>query len=252
MLRTQKFDQIINICSNLLNNFLPAKQFLDYVDHRISKEAQLKFQLGYFPDLNNLNVLDGIIDNKILFDTELVYNKKIFDAGQSFEVIQPILQHHNLVMPYKDVYGEIIAMVGRTLLSDSEREDLNISKYKNTFFDKGKHLFGLFDNKHDIIKENCAIIVEGQFDCITCVDYGIKNVVALGSASFTESQAALLLRYTDNIKIMLDNDPAGIKGRDKIIKRYKNIFNIKQIFIPDGYKDIDEFLKDGGKLDFIS
>ena len=121
----------------------------------------------------------------------------------------------------------------------------NISKYKNTTILKAMNLFGLYEAKREIIAKDAVFIVEGQFDCITCHRFGFKNVVALGSASFTKYHFLLLKRYANNIYLLLDNDDAGRKQTEKIISRYGDLVNIVPITIPSCYKDIDECLVKG-------
>jgi len=85
-------------------------------------------------------------------------------------------------------------------------------------------------------------LVEGQFDVIKAHERGLKNIVALGNSNMSPYQAALLSRYTDTVFVVLDNDDAGEKGRKKMEEKYGNDLNIVNLFLPDGYKDIDEYL----------
>ena len=238
------FDDIVNCCSDLLNNFPDAKPIAEYANKRLSESALKKFGFGYFPSNNHLPVLEEMVGSEKLSKLDLIYDRIVQDGISSRKIRHSGLENHNLILPYRDVYGEIIALVGRSLLSDEERRENNIPKYKNTAFDKRKHLFGLYEAKQSIINNNIAYIVEGQFDCITAHDKGLNNVVALGSSSMTFEQFALIMRYTNNLIIMLDNDLAGRLGTEKIIKYYSKYANIKKAVIPRGYKDIDEYLSD--------
>jgi DNA primase len=157
-------------------------------------------------------------------------------------------------MPFRNIYGKIVAMVGRNLLTDQERKDKKISKYKNTAesteFKKGHLLFGLYENKQHILDQNCVYVVEGQFDVIKAAEIGFRNVVALGTSNMTAYQFSVISRYTNNIFLLLDNDVSGEKGRKKIIENFGNFANIRNFYIPDEFKDIDEYITKGGISDY--
>ncbi len=243
------FESVINCCRDLLLNFPDAKDIADYADKRLSHNGQETFTFGYFPTNNNLQTLINTIGETKLKELELLDRKIINDRN----VFYSRMQEHNLVMPYRDVYGNVIGIVGRTIFDDEKRKDLDIPKYKNTSratgLAKGSHLFGLYNAKKYIIENNCVYVVEGQFDCITAYDKGLKNVVALGTSSMTFEQFALLTRYTNNIMLLLDNDDVGKSGTEKIIKNYSMYANIRIIELPRGVKDIDEFLSDNSVED---
>jgi DNA primase len=233
------YSKIIDVCRDLLLNFPNAKQVQDYIDNRISREAQDKFSLGYFPSVEYLYLLTDIIDRFLLEELNLLYYKQNRDGLSVIKEIHSQFESHNLIMPYRNVYGDTIGIVGRRLCSDE-----NITKYKNTEFAKGKHLFGLYEAKHSIIDNDCVYIVEGQFDCISAHSRCLNNFVALGSSSMTADQLSLVLRYTENIILLLDNDAAGIAGMNKIVEHFDKYANIKIGKIPEQYKDIDEYLRE--------
>ena len=149
-------------------------------------------------------------------------------------------------MPYRDLYGRVVAIVGRSLLNDKEREAIGVPKYKNTVFTKGSHLFGLNDARNSIIKEDKAYVVEGQFDMIKAFEKGITNVVAVGNSNITGYQLGLLRRYTNNIVLLFDTDEAGRMGADKAMGKFKQYANLRDVCLPAGYKDFDEFLGENG------
>jgi len=127
---------------------------------------------------------------------------------------------------------------------------LKIPKYKNTSetnaFKKGNLLFGLYENKQSIIEKDCVYIVEGQFDVIKAVEKGFTNIVALGNSHMTSYQFSVISRYTDNIFLLLDNDEAGEKGRKRIVEKFGKLANIQNFYLPESYKDIDEYFTKTG------
>jgi DNA primase len=251
------FEAVVSCCRDLLINFPDAKDVADYADKRLSRAGQEKFSFGYFPAHKNLQALIAMVGEEKLSKLELIYDRIVQDGVSNRKITRSSMENHNLVMPYKDVYGNVIGLVGRTILNDEQRNKANIPKYKNTSRDtglvKGSHLFGLFESKDSIIKNNLAFIVEGQFDCITSYDKGLTNVVAAGTSNMTFEQFALITRYTNNIVLLFDNDDAGKTGSDKIIKLYSKYANIKRAELPKGFKDIDEYLSENSieDLNFI-
>lgn len=267
------FDNIVKSCQYLLFNFPEANKAKEYLDQRLSPNIQEIFGFGYFPNDKYLNVLLTMVSEKELIDTKLIYentyndfceddqdealddddyeNSGVFNdhkiklknkIGSTIKTKYLALKDHNLILPYKNVYGDIVAVVGRTILDNYQEH--HIPKYKNTNFKKANNLFGLFEAKETILKEDCVYIVEGQFDCIKAHDKWQSNVVALGSSNMSLYQVALLCRYTKNIFLLLDNDEAGRKGRELIHKKFNNLAKIKDIYVPGPFKDLDEYLSD--------
>jgi DNA primase len=165
---------------------------------------------------------------------------------EKFAKISTFFKQHHLLIPFYDVYGNPISLSGRTLLSDKKQKELKISKYKHLPFIKRFHLFGLNLAYKEIVKKDKVIIVEGQFDAISCYIHGIKNVVALCGSKLTFEQIVLLKRFTNNFDLLLDNDEAGEGGFEKANKNSEKLnIHVNKISIPSEYKDIDLCLKDG-------
>lgn len=231
--------KVIEACQYLLNNYSEAQECKEYLSKRLNESSQELFQFGYFPNIQNIEALTSLVDENILNKHSLYYSRDIEDALFPRKVNFSFFEDHPLIMPYKDAYGNIVGIVGRSLLSDKERK---FSKYKNTNFLKSRHLFGLYENKKSILDKGCVFIVEGQFDTIKSVENGFNNIVSLGSAGMSDYQVSLISRYTDNVCLLLDNDEAGEKGREKIINKYGKYINIHNFYLPEPYKDIDEYL----------
>ncbi len=239
-------DKIVESCQFLLNNFPEAQDCRSYLDSRLTKESQEKFQFGYFPNIHNLQALTALVGEEPLIKEKLLSHKIIEDSLCPRTITFSHFEHHPVIMPFRNCYGKTVALVGRSLLSEKERKTLKIDKYKNTYdspqFKKGNLLFGLYENKQSILDQNCVYIVEGQFDVIKAVEKGFNNIVALGNASMTAYQFSVISRYTDNIFLLLDNDEAGAKGRERIVNNFGKYANIRNFYLPDGFKDIDEYL----------
>ena len=244
-------NKVVGACRSLLYNHPIASSTLNYLNNRVSKTNQEKFQFGYFPTDEYIDALTEQISKDKLIDINLLYKWFVPDGIYTTSFDRGALSGHNLIMPYKDAYGNTVALVGRSLLSEKEREEIGIPKYKTTVFTKSIQLFGLNLAKRSIIKNNSVIIVEGQIDCITAHEYGLLNVGALGGVAFTAYQFYLLRRYTKNIYLALDSDEEGQNSAKKIINRYGQLANFKNVVIPTIYKDLDEALRKSQSINSI-
>lgn len=247
-------NKITESCRFLLNNFPEAQECLSYLDTRLNRESQELFQFGYFPNINNLTALTSIVDEEELKNHKLLYSRNIEDSLCYRTINTCHFEDHPLILPFKDPYGNVMALIGRSLLNDEERKDKKLMKYKYTSdFKKGNCVFGLYENKKSILEQDCVYIVEGQLDVIKANQSRFKNVVALGGADMTIYQFSVISRYTNNIFLLLDNDEAGEKGRKRIVSKFDKLANIRNFYLPDGFKDIDEYLSSNSyeSLSFI-
>lgn len=239
-------NKIVESCNFLLNKYPAAQIYKTYLDSRLNQTSQDKFLFGYFPGIKDMSSLSDIVGEDELKKLELLASKEITDSLFPRKVLWNYFENHSLIMPFRDTYGKIVALVGRTLLSSEEMKKVNISKYKNTKetneFKKGNLLFGLYENKQSIIDKNCVYIVEGQFDVIKANEIGFNNIVALGNNNMTSYQFSVISRYTNNIFLLLDNDDAGQKGRKRIVSKFGHLANIYNFYLPDNNKDIDEYI----------
>jgi DNA primase len=241
------YDSITRACQYLLHNYPGAEPVREYLNSRLNLETQHQFQFGYFPNIEEMSLLTDFVGQEVLIKHKLLTRRIIEDSLGPRTINSCYFDCYPLIMPFHDAYGQIVGLVGRTLLSKEEMKIKKIAKYKNTTpFKKGNHLFGLWHNKQSIIQENCAYLVEGQFDVMKAVERGIKNVVALGNNSVTAYQFSVISRYANNLIMLLDNDDAGVKGRQSTITRFGNLANIQNFYIPESYKDIDEYLTYSG------
>lgn len=238
-----EFDNIIKACRYLLKESPEGADCLSYLNGRLNSEIQEKFSFGYFPHSNNVSLMRSFVSEEVLKELQLLYTKEVGDSGGAYSFSFGYFDNHPLIMPYKDVHGHIIGLVGRTILNDVERNEISIPKYKNTRFTKGNHVFGLYEAKEHILKAGFVYVVEGQFDAIKAMEQGLNNIVALGSADMSAYQLSLICRYTNNILMMLDNDIAGDEGRKRANRKYGTLANFNDVYLPMGYKDIDEYLK---------
>ncbi|MDE6514012.1 MAG: DNA primase [Muribaculaceae bacterium] len=147
-----------------------------------------------------------------------------------------------VIFPVFSVSGKVVAFGGRTLKTSKE-----VAKYVNSpespVYHKSNELYGLYQAKREIVKKNKCILVEGYMDVISMSQRGVENVVASSGTSLTDGQIALIHRFTPNVTVIYDSDPAGIKaslrGIDMLLAHG---MNIKVMLLPDG-DDPDSFAK---------
>ncbi|MDD6188963.1 MAG: DNA primase [Clostridiales bacterium] len=151
-----------------------------------------------------------------------------------------------LIFPVISVSGEVLGFGGRTL-SDAEPKYLNSPE--TIAFSKRRTLYGI--NLAKNTKRENFILCEGNIDVVTLHQAGFDNAVASMGTSLTTDQTRLISRYTKEIIICYDNDPAGIKATDRALEILKNSeFSVKVLKLPDrvvdGEKkkiDADDFIK---------
>jgi DNA primase len=119
-----------------------------------------------------------------------------------------------VIMPIFDAYDDLIAVSARPIISD-EKKLKEIGKYWNESFPKGEHLFGLNVAKYSIAKLNFAIVVEGQMDVYAMHSYGFSNTVGILGGGFTPFHALQLMRYCNQVVIIMDGDKAGAKHAER-------------------------------------
>jgi DNA primase catalytic core len=233
------YEQVAKFCHNRL---LEDQETTLYLKNRgLSEEYIAKFEIGLFPqDLRELFSFADPIDLKT---ADIIYH-----ASSSRFKIQ------DLVLPIKNVYGDYIAIAGRTRLPEFEREKKKIAKYMNSTYAKSQHLFGLNYAKHSILEKNIAYVVEGYFDVITPHQKGMNNVVAVCGKYLSTRQIALLSRYTDKIVLLFDNEEEAQLRANKIVekKQYEGISLVAANPLKNtSAKDIDEYLNGHSIKDFL-
>lgn len=145
-----------------------------------------------------------------------------------------------VTFPIHTITGRPIAFGARIL-----RSEANSPKYLNSpetdIYIKSRNLYGISLAKRSIIANDCCYLVEGYTDVISMHQAGVENVVASSGTALTVEQIRLIGRYTRNINVLYDGDPAGIKaslrGIDLILEEG---MNVRVVLFPDG-EDPDSF-----------
>lgn len=148
------------------------------------------------------------------------------------------------IFPWIGQSGKVVGFGGRKL--DKATKGVQ-QKYVNSpespIYHKDRELYGIFQARRAIAKEDCVFMVEGYTDVISMHQCGIENVVANSGTALSEFQIHMLHRLTSNIVLLYDGDAAGIKaamrGTDMLLA---NGMNIKVLILPDG-DDPDSFAR---------
>lgn len=215
---------------------------LSYFKKRGLREDTIRaFGLGYAPDQRDL-----LLQRAKAAGHNLDLLKKTGlcsqDGSRDFFRGRVMFAIHNLS-------GKVAAFAGRTMSADK-----TIPKYVNSpeteIYVKNKTLYGMFQAKKAIRKQDECILVEGYMDVISLYQAGIENVVASSGTSLTEGQLQLIKRNTANLKILYDGDPAGIKaalrGLDLALEQD---LNVKIVLLPEG-EDPDSYVQQIGSEAF--
>ena len=218
---------------------------LSYFKERgFNNDTIKKFELGYSPDqweaFTSRALKDGY-QQQFLEESGLSVKR---DNGSLYD------RYRGRVMfPIHSFTGRVIAFGGRTLKTDK-----NVPKYVNSpeseIYHKSNVLYGLYFAKKAIREEDNCLLVEGYADVLSVHQAGIENVVASSGTSLTAEQIKLISRFTQNITILYDGDPAGIKaslrGLDMILEAG---LNVKVVSFPEGH-DPDSYVRKVGTSGF--
>ena len=247
-----------------------AKYFLDILQNDVDGRAigmQYFRSRGFRDDIIRKFQLGFALPQRTALFDEAVkkgYNPKYLTAtGLCFKVDKDEAgnrsgQDHYLdrfsgraIFPWTSVSGKIVAFGGRVL--DTRTKGVN-QKYVNSpdseIYHKERELYGLYQAKKAIAKEDCVYMVEGYTDVISMHQCGIENVVANSGTALSIHQIRLLHRFTSNIVLLYDGDAAGVhaalRGTDMLLEEE---MNVKVLLLPDG-NDPDSFARNHTAEDF--
>ena len=212
----------------------------------IRDDIMEKFQLGYDPT-NRFALADTArtkgYKDEFLLATGICYRN---DHGELIDRYAG-----RVIFPWIGVSGKVVGFGGRVL--DSRTKGVN-QKYVNSpesdIYHKDRELYGLYQAKKAIAKEDRVFMVEGYTDVIAMHQCGIENVVANSGTALSQHQIHILHRFTSNITLLYDGDAAGIhaalRGTDMLLSEG---MNLKVLLLPDG-DDPDSFARKHTAADF--
>ena len=201
-----------------------------------TEEIIREFQLGYSPE--NWEAFSRAA-------TEASYEKKfLVKTGLSIEKPSGLIDRFRgrVMFPILSHTGRVLGFGGRTLQTEAKT-----AKYLNSpeseIYHKSRILYGIYQAKSELGKADECLLVEGYTDVISLYQAGVKNVVASSGTALTRDQINLVKRFTNNITILYDGDPAGLKaslrGIDLILEEG---MNVKVLLFPED-EDPDSYAR---------
>lgn len=209
----------------------------------IREDIIKKFQLGYSPEKAKLweeakkaGYQDSYLVNNP--DTQIGTGVCLKDEqGRLFDRFRG-----RVIFPFFSVSGKVTGFAGR-LIKQSDKAGKYVNSPTSILYEKKHELYGFYQAKQAIKREDCCYLVEGQLDVIQLVQSGIENVVASGGTALTFPQIRLIHRFTENVTILYDGDNAGIKaalrGLDMMLEEG---VNVKVVLLPES-DDPDSFAR---------
>ena len=221
----------------LLHTDLGKSVGLSYFKHRGFREETIrKFGLGFAPDGRDAFTQAAIskgysIDQLRKLGLTSAHDRDFF--------------RNRVIFPIHSQSGKVIAFAGRILHNDPKAPKY-INSPETDIYQKSKVLYGAFQAKTAIRKEDSCILVEGYTDVISLHQNGIENAVASSGTSLTIGQIRLIKRFTKHLTILYDGDAAGIRaalrGLDLALEED---MEVRVVILPDG-EDPDSYVQKAG------
>lgn len=216
-----------------------------FKERELKPETIKKFQLGYSPELKNAFTQYAVskgYSKEILEKSGLsIFSEKSTEGIDRFR--------ERVIFPIHGFSGRVLGFGGRILKSNTKT-----AKYLNSpeteIYHKSNVLYGLFQSKQAVSRENMCLLVEGYMDVVALHQSGIENVVASSGTSLTTEQIKLIKRLTENVTILFDGDAAGIKASFRSIDMLlAESMNIRILLFPEGH-DPDSFARENS-MEFV-
>jgi DNA primase len=220
-----------------------AREYL--ASRGLTPEGIKAFRIGYAPESFSAlrDRLSGMADEETLRASGLFGSKEQDDGAQGHIYDR---FRKRVMFPISNESGRVIAFTARTLDTGEKAGPKYINSPETPLYSKGHVLFNMDKARTAIRRDEFALLVEGQMDCISVFLRGIQNVIATSGTAFTEQQVALLRRHTSNVVVNFDPDAAGANAAEKSIALLtEEGFTIKIVTLDDGL-DPDRFIRERG------
>ena len=201
----------------------------------VTDEAIRQFHLGYALDRGS-----ALVDEA----TKKGFNRDILKllglVGTSQQGHDYDRFRGRVIFPVLNSSGKVIAFGGRDLKGGPAKY---INSPESELYKKSNELYGMYQARSAIVREDRCFLVEGYLDVIGMWQSGLKNVVASSGTALTDGQISLIHRFTKNVTLIYDGDAAGIKaslrGIDMLLSHQ---LDVKVLLLPDG-DDPDSFAR---------
>ena len=219
---------------------------LSYLKQRGFREDIIqKFQLGFNPSSRDSFAIEALASQ---FNLDYLQKSGLITIRDE----KPADNYRGrIIFPVHNPSGKV-AGFGARLIKTNDKAPKYINTPENDIYIKSKILYGSYFARQAIDKADECLLVEGYTDVIALHQAGIENVVASGGTSLTADQLRVIKKYTNNLTIIYDGDPAGIKaalrGLDMALEEG---LNVKLVLIPDN-EDPDSYINKKGVSAFIN
>lgn len=207
-----------------------------FKERGFTKETMEKFHLGYSPKEWS------------------AFTQYALDKGYTFDALQAVglavgnkdrpvdRFRERVIFPIQSFSGRTLGFGGR-ILGNNKKTAKYLNSPENEIYHKSKILYGIFQAKQAILREDECILVEGYTDVISLHQAGVENVVSSSGTALTPEQIRLVKRLTNNLTLVYDGDAAGIKasfrGIDLILEQE---LNVRIVVLAEG-EDPDSFAR---------
>jgi len=216
-----------------------SKSVCEYVFYKrnLNRKTVAEFKIGYSPASGK--ALRTALEKRGFTERELD------DAGLLNQYKSDMFRNRMMV-PFIDTTGNVIGYTAR-VLDKSEPKYLNTSE--TILFNKSRFIFGLYNAKEAIRRNNYVVIVEGNMDVISSHQAGVKEAVATSGTAMTEQHLKALSKLTSDIRLAYDGDAAGVKATERAIMLAGDLgIELSVISNYHGAKDPDELIQKDPKL----
>jgi DNA primase len=217
---------------------------LSYLKERgFSEETMRKFQLGYSPDARDVFARAALAAQ---YNLEYLQKSGLVVVRDE----KPMDNYRGrIIFPVHNQTGKIIGF-GARIIRSNDRAPKYINTPENELYVKSRILYGAYQARQAIDRQDECLLVEGYTDVISLHQAGVENVVASGGTSLTIDQLRLIKKYTNHLTIIYDGDGAGIKaalrGLDMALEES---LDVKLVLIPDK-EDPDSYVRKIGAAAF--
>ncbi|MGO1751257.1 MAG: DNA primase, partial [Psychroflexus sp.] len=220
-----------------------------------TNETIKKFELGYSPE-NWTALTDRAQKEKYQLDYLLSTGLTKKSGDRTYDAFRG-----RVIFPIHSMSGRVLGFGGR-ILDQSKKTAKYLNSPESEIYHKSKILYGLYQAKQSIAKNDNCLLVEGYTDVIQFNQSGLQNVVSSSGTALTPDQIRLIKRLTSNITVLFDGDAAGqrasLRGVDLILEQD---MNVKICSFPEGedpdsfarknsFEEVSDFLKNNAQ-DFI-
>ncbi|MFA6283847.1 MAG: DNA primase [Desulfurivibrionaceae bacterium] len=217
-----------------------AQKAREYLASRgIPEEITKEFRLGFAPDSWNF-LVNALPKQNIT--TEAAKEAGLIvvrDNGGFYDRFR-----NRVMFPIVGLTGRVVAFGGR-ILDDGQPKYMNSPE--SPVFDKSRTLFGLYQNREYIRQAKNCLVVEGNFDLLSLVVHGVRNVVAPLGTALTQAHVRSLEGYTDEVILLFDGDQAGLKAAMRSVPLFlSEQVTAKVAVLPENH-DPDTFVREFGR-----